>query len=506
MSEIPLQLNSEGNISKAIRYEAAANSTISDRFKNLVSEKGRIAKAVIETQIQKARPVILGMLLGEMVVFGGGFMADTNLNLPPNSNFYFESAEIPQSSVSMELSKQLSALKYEYHGTGVEVAFDQDGMPAKYLSPDGKEVVFDKEKLKSLKEKAISSKEPEIITQISIPIVALDSKVTYSAEHPKISELPEDVLSEEELLKKGISILQPGSGSTHLDIRASAFEKDGPLADFNNTGKSLTIILLDGNVLDEKNLTDPKYADLMEKVPEEYRSVENYRKALVERQAKIVGDIVRLRTSNNGSSAITESAVLREKQLLYDYAKLFSDEQIRQTALLNTKGKKTAGFYIYSATSPAVILFGLKHFQPLQAETLFFDSKGNFLQAGRTLIFDNDNSPKPGQTYPNPANFPTENVPEGYLYGGGISPGFDLWHEIAHDKLIRQAEIPDFREDDTDAEAAKGVMMSYDKWEKSGRIDNSGYPFVFSLPKEQGGGYIVTLDSETQAIRVSKKT
>ena len=51
----------------------------------------------------------------------------------------------------------------------IKVAVDEEGLPVEYVLPHGKKVSFDREEVKKIREKAISSKEPEIIKIIPIP-------------------------------------------------------------------------------------------------------------------------------------------------------------------------------------------------------------------------------------------------------------------------------------------------------------------------------------------------
>ena len=149
----------------------------------------------------------------------------------------------PSSIVSNRESDLVEDINFA--GGRINVKF---GIPTGYTLFDGSPGVFNPQEVISLKEKAISSKEPQILAIFPFYGLSFVFGDHYNPKHPEqhqeLQNLPEDVLSDSELLGKGVEIIQ--SDKTHLHIRKRAFEEDGPLADFNSTHRKLTIVLVDG--------------------------------------------------------------------------------------------------------------------------------------------------------------------------------------------------------------------------------------------------------------------
>lgn len=161
---------------------------------------------------------------------------------------------------------------------GTKIVLDSTGLPLKYTLSNGHEVFFSKTEMEKLREQATTSKEPEIIHMFPLGedatpritnLAFLDyiesernersasyADKGYSDKHPRTVILPKDVLPSEELEKRGVEIIQPENTSLH--IRAGAFEKGGPLADFNKSGRKLTIVLVNGLTIDPYYMQDIK--------------------------------------------------------------------------------------------------------------------------------------------------------------------------------------------------------------------------------------------------------
>jgi hypothetical protein len=483
------------NVSRVNRIFAAADLTVSNCFKKLVSKgKKKCVKDIVEM-------VVIGFTI-DAVVFTALHAA--GLYPKPNDDIKqmdlskvgldFDLAETTGSSGELGLSLQLQDLRYQPFGDIEIVVDEKTNLPVKYISPDGKEVILDQEKIGKIKERAIVSGEPEIITEF----MTIDEQQgnfqqegdNYSLEHPEVLELPGDVLSEEELLAKGIFILQPES--TNLSIRKSAFEEDGPLVRFSDGSKKLNIILIDGGVLDEKYLNDPKYSDLIKCLPEESKSVKNYRNFLINHQVKILNNSrVQLKDLQNQENVPKEqidvilNQILTSKLKVFEYSKTFSDDQIRHEG----HPEKGGEYLPQEVPTPTVVIF-LNNPRSFRFEPLYFDSTGRV--ALGSYGQSKGSSINSEQTYPNPNDFQinkeaSPDNPKSYPYGG-ISPGFALRHELTHDLHIND----NVDEYNTDMEAMQGISQAWNKWKDSGYTDNGGYCFVFSLSKEQGGGYILT--------------
>lgn len=418
-------------------------------------------------------------------------------------------------------------------GIRVDFALDQLPLqiPIEVTLPDGKKVSLDKEEVLESRDNAIQNKEPQLIS-----IFPLDTSYDfrYSSEHPKTSELPDDVLSEEELESKGVKIVQ--ADNTDLHIRKSAFEKGGLLADFNNTGRKLTIVLANvpyiingGFKWDSVNGTDWKI--YIPNIEAQKSAIDAYRAEML---SKFEGELENQIQDESAQEA--SSKIIRLKTNVFFYKNLLTDSQIAEE-IASSSQKEVAGIYLLGVgggevtmitggkttvmiiectrdgcsttqkiindeekrvttrtpynDSTIVVAVG-KTFQ--EFEGLFFDESGNLAPVEGRYGGSGLNS---GQTYPDPSNFKlnpnaSDEGPDFYPYAGQ-TPGFVLRHEIDHDRLMAQqwneGGAMNMNEYDTDMRAMEGVRQAWEKWVKSGYKDNTGFPFVLRLPD---GTYILT--------------
>lgn len=408
---------------------------------------------------------------------------------------------------------------------GVKVAFDQDSLPVKYVLPDGQEVVLDREEIKKLKEKAISSKEPEIVTILRMDKHGSDLSLRSnksSIEHPVLSELPDDVLSEEELTKKGVNIIQ--ADSTHFYIRKEAFAKGALLEDFNNTGRKINIVLVDGPLVNNYFMSDARYDNFKPYFPEEKIEItpNQHRKNLLDDATRSL-NFERDRLKDYETEYQKEIALIDPKVKQYELnsLSLISDDMLMQSLILGLVFSKRLGNEQHDAAyfggnNPTIFLAVGENIEA-KFVVLYFNAEGEIKIVshpwGTSLI--RDRSVKINDSYPNPLDFPIDSMgsspddPSSYPYGKSKTSGIELRHELKHDVLITQrlskGEKPEHSEYKTDLEAMHTIREAWDKWVKSGYTDNSGYYFVFSLPKEHGGGYILTRKEKNRHKKLRKK-
>jgi len=476
----------------------SADAVVTDRLKETLPEKARHA---LRLSAQKAVLAASGLYL--LLSSGCG-----NIEMPFSGSSH-KAEPIPP---SVPLKQQENAARQLMAGN-VRVEVDREGLPVEYILSDGKRVSFDREEVKKLREKAILSQEPEIITML--PVEGANSKSSESQykpspEHPKVTELPEDVLSEEELGKRGVKIIQ--ADNTSLFIRDGAFVEGSPLADFNNTGRKLTIVLLNNN---SAVVDDPKYRESIEAIiPYKVLTLENYRAYQIFTREKILGwereDIKEGKKRallNNEIFPNHDDDLLGLKIYLYRYQNMTEGELFLDQLDL---GWNAGGVYLKGVNlNPTILISVGKTYIP--DLFLYFDSSGKIKAASFSSLpkvsgyFDPptttsiNHNPKAEETHPDPKDFPinpkvTPNQASSYPYGSyGTTrqkPGFILRHEISHDKggmKIRE-------EYDTDMKAMEGIKSAWEKWANSGFTDNSGFYFVFSL---QEGGYMLTKNNSS---------
>lgn len=513
---------------KLNRITAAADITVSNCLKKVIKDPKKVKriKGAVETSIMSGVAFVATLtgqhLLGVDIM--GSEIEKTDVK---RLSLDLGSTEMPFSREKLELSLKLKNAKYaQYPNCNFNITWDEKtDFPLKYFSSeDKKDVILDQEKLKKLREKAISSKETQIIAGIVVNGngafigSGMAGDRDYLREHPYVLELPKDVLSEAELSKKGVTIIQPEG--TQLYIRKGAFGDGGPLENLSKAGRKLNIILVNGGVLDDKYLKDPQYKDIVESFSERNRSVGNYRNALVWNEVKNMqkwqNELKKL-SKKGFSSQDIENLILESKIKIYNYSKLYSDEQIRRE---DNNFNKAGEYCLHGKTPLAIVYLGSQ--KSFHTEYLCFNKDGNIVLMQRNPA-EGSVSIAYNQNYPNPKDYPmNENAshddPDSYPYSG-VSPGFILRHEIKHEELIEGAKkiikraglpwrmeekigreigngyLPNSNEYDTDMATAKDIQSAWDRWVASGYKDDSGYCFVFRTPIQWGGvGYILTYD------------
>lgn len=398
---------------------------------------------------------------------------------------------------------------------------DTDGLPKRFVSDDGKETLFDKAEMKTLQQKAIAEKQPQLITLFPGKHIERPSINPKPAEHPVLSEAPKDVLSEEQLKQHGITIVQ--GKDTKLFIRPNAFLEKSALERYNksNPNIKLTIVLVDGPVVHSYFLQEAKYEpfrkyyrDLQSEqthLPEYKQKQLNQYQSGVEKAQKELEEA----REKNDKTAIerAESNILYWKTTRTFYENHLTEEQRQSFAY----GSSTniAGQYIDGGSTTFIIDKNgrLKPDKDGEDNVIFlavgsnqitetgsmlgFNSSGRL--DGNTYSFFGGKSmqPKPGQSFPNPAEYqknPNASLQNGdYIINAPL--GAAAHHEAAHGNLTRGNMEKDLRpttnEYATDARALEELGLAWRTWEESKFTDDRGYPFVFSLP---GGGFIVTQD------------
>ncbi len=409
---------------------------------------------------------------------------------------------------------------------GVKLFINHEGLPIALVTPDGNSVRYDLDKMRETRDKSISLHEPEPIDAIKLSSLDIPDEVSVdelpqtvassvSPAKPETLSLPQDVLSSEELLQKGIEIIQ--AKSTNLYIRSGAFEKGEPLSGIRSTRRKMTIALLDAPIVNRAALSDPKYDSIRDYLTElDYTNqINNFKQMSSESSTDY---LARLRTITNevssdlkiqnpqtGLNAIEES-MLRCKEQSLLLGTLNEAELISVVASGGFLGDTAGGMYMTKNNGHEVILLATgKALPAVNHYTLYFTPNGEVKYKSSNLASLMGNSKtfssvSEEQTHPNPEDFKL-NVgahpgnPKSYPYGAQ-TPGQSLRHEISHDKLVRQTVPASYNEYDTDMLAMDGIKSAWDKWVGSGYKDNSGYYFVFSLPD---GGYILTQNQRPQS-------
>lgn len=487
--------------SKALIQSSSA--VITERLKKTPLQKARHA---LRLSAQKTAMTASGLFL----IFSSGCgniespITPTTITPEPTPTFT-PPPSFPISSALSPTSESPKLLEYlAFHN--MKVSIDKEGIPIEYILPDGKKVSFDREEVKKLREKAISSKEPEIITMIPIEDSS-GSEYIPSPERPRTLELPKDVLSEEELEKRGVKIIQ--ADNTNLFVREGAFGKDALLEDFNNTDRKLTIVLVNGTWINPLYMQDSRYEEFkkffirldgLTADPVKMANDRMEKLALYLRQ-----DLEKFKNEKDVSSF--NGKILNLKQNIF----VLEEKMVREQFLDHVGSElylegKAKGFYKRGENAFIFLAVGGIKYNRRFA-TIYFDHEGSVAVDTNwefgTYYSGGGFDPKARETHPNPEDIPKTIAspanPNPGLYHH-LTAGFALRHESSHDLLTQQkinkGGEPNWSEYDTDVKAMEGIIKAWEKWETSGFTDNSGYYFVFSLPE---GGYILTENKQNKS-------
>ncbi len=466
------------------RVVQAVSAINERRYNTLPRSRKKIMGKILSN---RALPVLLSTVLFLTIVGCGN--ASTNVQSPENDD-NIPALQAPTSETTY----------YEYGDTKVIV--DEKGIPFKYLKKDGTEVRLDRQFIEKIQQEAVNSQEPQFATLIKIEKPPIPQPKP-SIEHPVLINLPKDLVSERELEKRGISIIQPDN--TQLFIREGAFGKGAPLEQFNATDRKLKIVILNGPVISKAYMSDPKYAPFRYLLDERNKQIAEYKTEQIQSYRDEIdywkAELKKARSIGASTQiASAERTLLNFKRILYEYQNVFTNEEF--ISLMVGNSSDAAGLYfgtrnIGNELSTVIFVAAGEKKTPDDRILFSFDSKGQPLVYFSSFGHTPGLEPKATQTHPNPKDFlinpsATPSNPKSYPYEGQTA-GLVLLHELMHDKLIEHRILqnirPNYSEYDTDMGAMEWIKKGWEKWEKSGYKDDNGFYFIFQLP--DGKGYIL---------------
>lgn len=541
MSEIKLQPTLEA-IPRLLEIQGA-EKVVSERLGNLSAGKARVAKTLLSCQ-RGLRIALLATLLASAGC-GNVDLSKIDLKKPLGQAFGKETpiaaSATPQPRPILERSTPAvpptptPEAEYKTYSVGLlTFSLGEDGIPISYKTLDGKIVKLDRNKLLEVRKKALANKEPEVFDIIPEQEVKKVSSPSNSKEHPVKKDLPEDVLSTDELAKRGIEIMQ--ADNTDLYIRKGAFEKGEALADYASGKYRMKIVLLNAPVVSDVYMSDPKYKEikdaylgkgsLLGERSETRVDIEKYRKEQIKWLEQNLED---MRKKYKGENEINNSRkaysdiISAIKIRLFEYQNKSYEELFVEAA----NEKEAAGIQTtmrlqdgqFGILIIAAVGEGKQYPRTVH---IFVDEKGQFQFSmglgGGVAGFE----PKAEYSHPDPSWFmrnpsASKDNPKSYPYEGQAT-GQILRHEIKHDQLKygpgRNVKTEDFKrpdgtinslalfeatrgnwsEYDTDEQTMEDIKSAWQRWKDSGYKDDSGYHFVFRL---KSGGYILTKKPET---------
>jgi hypothetical protein len=422
----------------------------------------------------------------------------------------------PTSTPEPTATKKVSEF-YVDNEWGVKIKYNQEGMPLSY-DVNGNETFIDKEELKRLQEKAKSEGLPQLVFYANAPnsdsIQPNNSE--GSLDRPKIEELPQDVLSEEELADRGITIIQGEKVKLHL--RESAFSPGSSLDSFKPGGENkLTIVLVDGPSVSGAYMKDPKYKDVVGIVGNVDTDIEKYRQEQIDHWKRFENSLA---TELKEKIAANDTDWIETIRGQYINT-IVKQEELRKAPVesLAVEAGMTEAAGLYSPIS-RVAFVSVGESQQDSSKTkimMYVDEKGEIKVTNMTSLSGSiDYVPESSQSFPRPADFhylaehgedaPTEFPDrldrnkvsdEGYSYGGfspdnpmhypyrGQMPSQVLRHELTHDEKMNAYPTRNYMLDRsewwTDMQTMGDINEAFLKFQESGYEDNSLYWLIFEV-------------------------
>ncbi len=382
---------------------------------------------------------------------------------------------------------------------GDTIWLDNEGIPVQGKTTNGEEFSFNTDVVKGVRETALSTKEPEIVQLISVPSSGppflKESQPPKSLEkHQPVKDKPSDVVPFDELQEKyGVKIIQ-GTG-TILYVRRNAFEPDGVFDFLKRKNRELIIAIMPGPFVMRRYCLDSKYDSVRNYLPRDLVLVSHpelggYTEIAEDYSDELAANMLKLEIENTEKHLADEkqksSSVRDDERLLRlkfeltclktyvtpDDLALFFSKDVKDRKLaagMHTRFQNTDIIFVAVGTKPRKDVL-----------MTYFDAigKGHVERIPQLYNYPTrEIGLMPWESFPDPTDI--EAVP--FLGPGGrfalfSTPPLNLLHEIGHAELGQAEDWAD-----TD-------MI----WILERAFKTNKYPFVWELPKDQGGGYIIS--------------
>lgn len=385
--------------------------------------------------------------------------------------------------------------------SGVVVQLSRGRLPIYSIGQDGVREDFNLERMRTLRDRAKSLAEPEIVKMLSARVEQAEqlSHKQDKNESPFHYELPEDTLDKEQLKTFGVEIIQ--AEGSKLYIRRGAFGEGALLSSFVEGPRKLKIVLMDSQVVSKRFLDDPKYDEVRDRTTIDdnidvlrtrYEKIDTYYQRLAE-----VRDVPGL--TREAKLADWEN-LLNLKTDIYWVSDMLTDNEIIESSVIGEQirnlGMYIRGQYVEKVEDmPAVIFLAVgSRERGKDFVRVYFDGEGKTI-VENTEFYRSVHATLPGKAegYPNSEKISQRwnyvGHPDTYIFDFDTAGQF-LRHEFGHDYQMGYLDRP-ADESEADLKAYESLVSAHEKWTLSG--DNSGYYFVFSAEDETGTpGYILT--------------
>ncbi|MFA5828354.1 MAG: hypothetical protein WC841_03290 [Candidatus Shapirobacteria bacterium] len=369
---------------------------------------------------------------------------------------------------------------------GITMFYGSSGSIA-YQIGDEPKMFIDKQEIVKARNVARKEHEYQVIALIEAPEPGPD---TYkpSEDRPLFNELPPDVVSPEDLERRGIKVI---NGAVELHIREMAFDADGPLAEYQPGGqKKLIVAMVDEPTFSPDSLNDQRYEEIRELAGPAYKSIGGEESAGIEeyRQQELTAMEFQLSQARGEKMDDTTLQSIKVSQRFLQDA---SEGQLREWM---SKETNFGGVMVPASMVEEII--GLKNTDVIVICTgksrignywaVGVDGRGKYstqlvpLGARRNV----NGRPKISQSRPRASDFSISDEGTGKTYAtDDRTLPLNLWHELVH--LLK----PGIGERATDVEAINHWIQEY--------FERGESPFLFSVPDR--GGYIQAKNEKGKA-------
>ncbi|MEI6462718.1 MAG: hypothetical protein WCO33_03575 [bacterium] len=484
------------------------NTSRPDNLTPLKKENGKISRrtalAVIETSV-------IATLTGIGIkIFGGRNLAPTQpeVTKTPTKVSLPVTPQAPTMSSTPSLIPTVSTSReninnYEIQEvSGVKFYFDKTGLPLKVIMSDGTEEMFSKEKMLALRKKSLEEGVGDVVkifrsSKGSLKLSELP-KHTESRDHPIVDKLPNDILSETDLSKRGVTIVQSTNGVS-LYLRIDAFSTGNVLEDYQQNGRNtLAIVLCPGPIVWSKFMKDERYSMYIKYLQEPEQSLEQFKAERIQNiksgmidTAKTISEIQsQLLTTRTETEQLKAKLNVCRKLLemargtFRKYTDIYTDLDWKYELL---GGRHAGGLYVGGDSPVIFVAVGNDDSNStLNLVKLNVTADGIFqISEEMGVVSGNNFEPQIEQTFPNPDDLFNGklNSSDPYIVAAK-TPSFALMHEAYHDQEYHRGQ--DYRNETiTDKSALNETKRRWEIWKKSSFKDNTSQSFVFVNSKNE---------------------
>jgi hypothetical protein len=438
-----------------------------------------------------SQPVSSGMKRREFLKVGGILAAGLALlklgvGLRNSEGSDSSTTVTPTSTPENRSEIQPDEIMFTYNGIQVwGERVENTRIPTRWQDSQGNSGTFDREALLALNQQAITNNETRFLTPQRVQ-QERSSPTLNQSERPLITDLPEDIVSHEELSARGIEVI--ASPKRSLTFRQSMFEQGGIL-DFHQQANDqrLKIVLVDNPTLSRYAFEDTRYDSVREIIDDIFLE-ENLLSPEQIRQHYRESFEAHMRSSSFGRDEIAakaEAIVTLTDQEIIDWGIYpHSVGGLHQQQGHRESLTDTCAIFMPMGDRPRNVDFLVVKTQPQENQ---FSVSVVTIDTSVDLGLSPSKALSSNQSYPEPAQFELTDSESTLLAGVNpetTTPGFVLRHELFHHRRhyleSTNAEVEGSvdSESQTDIDARNSIEEAFTHQQATG--SDSKYAVILS--------------------------